>query len=68
MCVCVCVCLGTQLCPAFCYLMDCSPPDSSVHWILQAKILEWVATPSSRGSSGPKMEPESLASPALHYR
>ena len=31
--------------------VDCSPPDSSVHEILQARILEWVATPSSRGSS-----------------
>ena len=32
-------------------LMVCSPPGSSVHWILQAKILEWVAMPPSRGSS-----------------
>ena len=31
--------------------MDCSPPDSSVHGILQARILEWVAVPSSSGSS-----------------
>ena len=31
--------------------MDCSPPNSSVHGILQARILEWVATASSRGSS-----------------
>ena len=31
--------------------MDCSPPDSSVHGILQARILEWVAMPFSRGSS-----------------
>ena len=31
--------------------MDCSPPDSSVHRILQARILKWVVTPSSRGSS-----------------
>ena len=31
--------------------MDCSPPGSSVHGILQAQILEWVAMPSSRGSS-----------------
>ena len=31
--------------------MDCSPPGSSVHGILQARILEWVAMPSSRGSS-----------------
>ena len=31
--------------------MDCSPPGSSVHGILQARILEWAAMPSSRGSS-----------------
>ena len=31
--------------------MDCSPPGSSVHGLLQARILEWVAMPSSRGSS-----------------
>ena len=31
--------------------MDCSPPGSSVHGILQARILAWVAMPSSRGSS-----------------
>ena len=34
--------------------MDCSLPGSSVHGILQARRLEWVATPSSRGSSWPK--------------
>ena len=33
--------------------MDCSPPGSSVHGILQERILEWVAMPSSRGSSRP---------------
>ena len=33
--------------------MDCSPPDSSVHGILQARILEWVAISLSRGSSQP---------------
>ena len=38
----------------FCDLMDCSPPGSSVHGILQARILEWVAMPSSRGSSPPR--------------
>ena len=36
---------------AVCDPMDCSPPGSSVHGILQAGILEWVAMPSSRGSS-----------------
>ena len=33
--------------------MNCSPPGSSVHGILQARILEWVAISSSRGSSQP---------------
>ena len=39
------------LCPTLCDPMDCSPPGSSAHGILQARILEWVAMPSSRGSS-----------------
>ena len=34
--------------------MDCNPPGSSVHGILQARILEWVAMSSSRGSSQPR--------------
>ena len=34
--------------------MDCSPPGSSVHWISQARILEWVAISYSRGSSQPR--------------
>ena len=47
-----CMCAQSlQLCPALCDAMNCSPPGSSVHGILQARILEWVATPSSRGSS-----------------
>ena len=40
-----------QSCPTLCNLRHCSPPGSSIHGILQARILEWVATPSSRGSS-----------------
>ena len=43
-----------QLCPTLCHPTDCSPPGSSVHGILQAKILEWVAVPFSRGSSQPR--------------
>ena len=43
-----------QLCPTLCNLMDCSPPGSSVPGILQARILEWVAGPSSRGSFQPR--------------
>ena len=40
-----------QSCPTLSDLMDYSLPGSSVHGILQAQILEWVAMPSSRGSS-----------------
>ena len=40
-----------QSCLILCNSMDCSPPGSSVHGILQARIVEWVAMPSSRGSS-----------------
>ena len=40
-----------QSCPSLFHTIDCSPPSSSVHGILQARILEWVAMPSSRGSS-----------------
>ena len=43
--------LVAQSCPTLCDPMDCSPPGSSVHGILQARILEWVAISFSRGSS-----------------
>ena len=43
----------------FCDPMDCSPPESFVHGIFQARILEWVVMPSSRGSSWPVIEPMS---------
>ena len=43
-CVCVCVCvLVAQSCPTLCDPMGCSPPSSSAHGILQARVLEWVA-------------------------
>ena len=48
------VCSVILLCPALCDAMNCSPPGSSVPGILQARILERVATPSSRGSSQPR--------------
>ena len=41
----------TQLCPTLCDPMDCSLPGSSIHGIVQARILEWVAIFFSRGSS-----------------
>ena len=41
-----------QSCPTLCDPIDCSPPGASVHGILQARILEWVASP--RGSYRPR--------------
>ena len=46
--------LITQSCPTLCNPVDCSPPGSSVHGILQARILEWVAILFSRGFSQPR--------------
>ena len=43
-----------QLCPTLCDPVGCSPPSSSVHEILQARMLEWVAISFSRGSSQPR--------------
>ena len=46
--------LVTQSCPTLCDPVDCNPPGSSVHGILPARILEWVAIPFSRESSPPR--------------
>ena len=43
-----------QLCLTLCAPMDCSPPGSSVHGILKARTLEWVAMPSSKVCSWPR--------------
>ena len=51
--------LVAQSCPTLCDPMDCSQPDSSVHGILPARILEWVAISSSRGSSRPRNQTHS---------
>ena len=53
-CVCVCVCVHAQWCQTLSDPMDCSLPGSSVHGILQARILEWVAISFSKGSLQPK--------------
>ena len=59
-------CSVAQSCLTLCDLMDCSLPGSSVHGILQARILEWVASISSPGDlPDPGIEPESPTSPAL---
>ena len=45
---------SVKSCPTLCNPIDRSPPGSSVHEMLQTRILEWVAMPSSRGSSRAK--------------
>ena len=54
-----------ESCPTLCDPLDCSPPGSSVHGILQARILERVARPSSRGSSQSRDPPSFLTICAL---
>ena len=51
-----------QSCPTLCHPMDCSPPGSSIHGILLARILEWGAIAFSRRSSQPR---DQTGSPAL---
>ena len=51
----------TQSWPALCYSRHNSPPGSSVHEILQARISEWAAIPFFRGSSWPRDQPQSPA-------
>jgi len=70
LCVCVCVCVSCIVPTGkhvevkslsrvrLCNPMDCSLPGSSIHWIFQARILEWVAISFSRGSD-PGIEPGS---------
>ena len=52
--LCVCCAQSLQACLTLCYPVDCSLPASSVHGILQTRILAWVAMPSSRGFSQPR--------------
>ena len=52
--MCVCVCSVVQFCPSLCDPVDCSLTGSSVHGSYQAGLLEWVAMPSSTGSSWPR--------------
>ena len=57
--LCVCV-LAIQSCPTLCNPVDVSLPGSSIHGILQASILEWLAIPVSRDPPDPGLEPGSL--------
>ena len=70
--VCVCVCTrararsqSLQSSPVLYDPRDCILPGSSVHGILQARILEWIAMPFSRDLPDPGIEPASPVSPAL---
>ena len=68
---CMCVCTLTRV--WFCHSMDCSPPGSSVHGILPARMLEWVAISFSSGCSQPRdrthiscMDRQDLGSPLFN--
>ena len=51
---CMCACMLSQSCLTLCDLIDCTSKGSSIYEILQARLLEWVAMPSSRGSFRPR--------------
>ena len=57
-----------QSCWTLCDPMGCNLPGSSVHGILQARILEWIVMPSSRDLPNSGIKPESLMSPVLAGR
>ena len=59
------VCMHAQLCPTLCNSTDSSPPGSSVHGMIQAKILGWVVISPPGYLPDPGIEPHSPASPAL---
>ena len=59
------MCMCAKLCLTLCDPTDCSPPDSSVHGILQARVLEWLACPPPDDLPNPGVEPVSPVSLAL---
>ena len=63
--VCVCVCVSRSVVSDSSQPMDCSPPGSSVHGILQARILEWGAISFSRDLPDTGIEPRSPALQAV---
>ena len=60
------VCLDAQSCPTLCDPIDCRLPGSSVHGILQARILEGLPFPPPGDILDPGIKPTSTVSPALH--
>ena len=68
---CIRICMhakSLQLCLTLCDPMDCSPLGSSVHGIHQARTLEWVSMPSSRGSSWPRDQTHISDVSCIHRR
>ena len=57
----------SQSCPSLCDPMDCNLPGSSLHGILQARVLEWVAISFSRGSSQPRDQTWVSRIPGRHF-
>ena len=62
------MCMNSQSCLTLYDPRDCSPPGASVRGIFQLRTLEWVSISFSRGSSQPRVQTTSLASPALAGR
>ena len=58
---------GAQSCPTLCDPVDCSLPGSSIHGVLQARILEWVAISFCRGSSRPRDQIWVSRIPGRHF-
>ena len=56
-----------QSCPTLCDPLDCSPPGSSIHGILQARVLEWIAVSCSRGSSWPRDQTQVSCIAGRHF-
>ena len=64
---CCCFCSVAKLCLTLCYHMDCNLPGSSVHGILQARILEWVIISSASESSHSRIKPVSCVGRQILY-
>ena len=64
----MCACSVAQLYPTLCDPMDCSPQSSSVHGILQARILNMLPFPTPGDLPDPGIKPRSFVSPALVSR
>ena len=68
MCMCAVPAKSLQACLTLCYPIDCSLPDSSVHGIFQARILEQVAIPPAGNLPNPGIEPASSEASVLAGR